>query len=384
VAGGLPWRGPLGRLLLGWAACLGLVLLAVPVGHRAGAGTTGVRFLAELLSDGAWRWLSASTRPPVREPPIDTPGLAAHVWRPAGGAPWPALVLVHGLTPAGRDDARLGWAAELLARAGFRVVVPDLPALRRQQLRPEDAGAVAAALGVVEPPASIVAVSVGARPAIAAAADPALAARVRLVVSLGGYAEARELVRYFTTGAYGLGGVAGRVRLDPALGRAFLGLNLDLVRDAADRAAVAAALEGGPLPATAGAEARAVLAVLENRDPARVDALLAALPSETRALLDALSPARLVGRLPSRLVLVHGRDDPAIPFTESLRLAAAADPRRTRLVLVDLFVHVEGRPPGWRQVRDLLGLWSVVFELLRVSPHVPLPLWGRERNAPRS
>lgn len=365
VAGAIPWRGPLGRLLLGWAACVGLVLLAAPAGQRAAAGMTGARFLAELLSDGAWRWLSASTPPPVREPSIDTPALAAHVWRPAARAPWPALVLVHGLTPAGRDDGHLGWAAELLARAGFRVVVPDLPALRSQRLRPEDAGAVAAALSAAEPPVAVVAASVGARPAIAAAAEPAVAPRVRLVLSLGGYAEARELVRYFTTGAYGLGQVTGRVRFDPGLGRAFLGLNLDLVRDAADRAAVAAALEGGRLPATAGAEARAVLAVLENRDPARVDALLAALPPETRALLDALSPARLVHRLPSRLVLVHGRDDPAVPFTESLRLAAAADPRRTRLVLVDLFAHVEGRRPGWRQARDLLGLWTAVYELLR-------------------
>jgi pimeloyl-ACP methyl ester carboxylesterase len=354
VIGNRSWRGPLGRLVLGWLACLGLVLLAVPVAQRATAAATGVRFLAELLSDGAWRWLSGATRPPVREPSIDAADLAAHVWRPAGRGPWPDLVLVHGLTPAGRDDGRLGWAAGLLAQTGFRVIVPDLPALRGQRLRPEDAGAVAAALRIARPPVSIVAVSVGARPAIAAAADPAVAARVRLVLSLGGYADARELVRHFTTG----------VRLDPALARAFLGLNLDLVRDPADRAAVQAALEGHPLPATAGAAARAVLAVLENRDPARVDALLAALPPETHALLDALSPARLVSRLPARLVVVHGRDDPAVPFTESRRLAEAADPRRTRLVLVDLFAHVEGRRPGWRQVRDLLGLWTAVYELL--------------------
>ena len=43
---------------------LGLVLLAVPVGQRVAAGATGVRFLAELLSDGRWRWLSASAPPP--------------------------------------------------------------------------------------------------------------------------------------------------------------------------------------------------------------------------------------------------------------------------------------------------------------------------------
>jgi len=137
------------------------------------------------------------------------------------------------------------------------------------------------------------------------------------------------------------------------------------VRDPREREAVSAALAGRPLPAAAGSEARASLAVLTNQDPARVDPLLAALPAETRVLLDALSPARHVSRLRARLVLVHGRDDPAVPVTESLRLAAAAHPDRTRLVLVDLLSHIEGRLPTRRQLGDLLQLWGAVYEIFR-------------------
>ena len=208
----------------------------------------------------------------------------------------------------------------------------------------------------------VVAVSVGVAPALAALADAAAGTHVRLVVSLGGYADARELIRYFTTGAYRFDGITGRIPVDPALARAFLAANLDLVRDPADRAAIEAVLGGRPPPPTLAPEARAVLAVLANQDPARTDALLDALPSETRALLDALSPARYAPRLPGRLVLVHGRGDPAIPFTESLRLAAAAAPGQTRLVLVDAIGHVEGRRA---QVRDLLRLWGVTYEMFR-------------------
>lgn len=359
-------RGPLGRLLLGWAACLAVLLLAVPLGQRVAAATTALRFLAEFLTDGARPWLSASTRPPLRESRALAPGAVADLWRPADRPPHPAVVLVHGLTPDGKDDPRLARAADLLARAGFLVVVPDLPEMRAQRLRPGDAAGVAGALehaarrrGEV----AILAISVGSGPALAAAVEAA--GQVRVVVTLGGYADARELVRYFTTGAYGFRGIAGRAPFDPALARAFLVSNLDLVRDPSERAAVQAALGGRPLPASTGAEARAVLAVLENRDPERVDRLLAALPPETQALLDALSPVRDVGRLRARLVLVHGRDDPAIPFTESLRLAAAAEPGRTRLVLVDLLAHVEGRSPAWQQARDLVWLWSAVYELFR-------------------
>jgi hypothetical protein len=188
------------------------------------------------------------------------------------------------------------------------------------------------------------------------------------VVSLGGYAEARELVRYFTTGAYVFQGISGRAPVDPALARAFLASNLDVVGDPREQAALRAALAGGSLPAEVGPGARTVLAILENRDPARVDALVAALPPETRALLDAVSPGRVVGQLRSRLLLVHGRDDPAIPFTESLRLAAAADPTRTRLALVDLLAHVEGRPaPLTRRLADGLAIWTIVYELFRGS-----------------
>jgi pimeloyl-ACP methyl ester carboxylesterase len=350
--------GPAGRLLVGWLASATLVVLATPLGERGGAAEAGLRFLVEFLTEGTRPWLTAASRPPGREPlPLEGGGRADR-WRPPGPGRRPAMVLVHGLTPDGKDDARLGWAAGLLAQAGLLVVVPDLPALRAQRLRPEDARVVRAALAAAAAEAdrvAILAVSVGIQPALAAAVEPAVAGRVRVVVSLGGYAEARELVRHFTTTA----------RLDPVLARGFLLSNLDLVQDPAERAAVQAALAGQPLSPSAGAEARAVLAVLENRDPGRVDTLLAALPAETRALLDALSPVRHVGRLRGRLVLVHGRDDPAIPFTESRRLAAAADPARARLVLVDLLAHVEGRAPAWQQARDFLRLWSVVYELFR-------------------
>jgi fermentation-respiration switch protein FrsA (DUF1100 family) len=363
---------PLGRLLAGWVACFLLLLLAFPLSARLSAAVTATRFLVEFLSDGQHPWLSASARAPSREPLVLPAGATAILWRPASRETHPGLVLVHGLTPEGKDDPRLQWAAGLLARAGFVVSVPELPALRAQRLRPTDAAVVAAALASLAArpetagrPLTVLAVSVGLAPALTAVVDLGGRVPVRRVVGLGGYAEARELVRYFTTGQYGYGATAGRVTMKPGLARAFVGLNLDLVRDPAEREAVRAALAGRPLPATAGAEARAVLDVLGNRDPARVDALLAALPPETQALLEALSPARVVRRLGARLLLIHGRDDPAIPFTESVRLAAAADPARTRLVLVDLVAHVEGRVPAWRQAWDLARLGIAAYELFR-------------------
>jgi fermentation-respiration switch protein FrsA (DUF1100 family) len=250
------------------------------------------------------------------------------------------------------------------------VAVPDLPALRTQRLRPDDAlivrdtlARLAAHPTVQLRPAAVLAVSVGLGPVALALDEPGQAERVRVVLALGGYADARELIRYFTTGAYAFGTTGGRAGVDPALALAFLARNLDLVPDARDRTAVADALQGRPLGPDAGPGARAVLALLQNREPARVDALLDALPAETRGLLDALSPARHFGRASPRLLLVHGKNDPAIPFTESVRLAAAARDR-ARVVVVELIGHVEGEAPAWRRLADVMRLWSVCYELL--------------------
>jgi fermentation-respiration switch protein FrsA (DUF1100 family) len=367
-------RGPGRRVLTALTLTALVIGLLIPLGIRVTAAVTGLRFLVEFLTEGQRPWLSRGTAPPTVES-LDGPsasGVAGpDLYRPGERhGPWPGLVLVHGLTPDGKRDARLAWTADRLARAGFVVAVPDLSALRAERLRPEDAAIVrdtVVRLGrhpaVRREPVAMIAVSVGLGPVALALGEPALAEQVRVVLALGGYADARELIRYFTTGAYAFGATTGRTSVDPALAWAFLARNLDLVPDPRDRALVASAIPTQPLPADAGPGARAVLALLQNREPARVDSLLGALPPETQGLLDALSPARHLGRTRIRLLFVHGRNDPAIPFTESLRLVAAA-PGRARLVLVELIGHVEGQAPAWRRLADLLQLWSVCYELL--------------------
>ncbi|MGH7415402.1 MAG: hypothetical protein ACREKJ_14495, partial [Candidatus Rokuibacteriota bacterium] len=125
------------------------VLLSVP--FLAGASTLvlSTSFLVEFLGQGRWRPLSALAHEPLvrslpaiagaRPVPLDL--YAPVVLRRA-----PGLVLVHGLAPAGKDDARLREAAGLLARAGFTVAVPTIEGLTVLRLRPEDAAAVSASV----------------------------------------------------------------------------------------------------------------------------------------------------------------------------------------------------------------------------------------------
>jgi pimeloyl-ACP methyl ester carboxylesterase len=274
-----------------------------------------------------------TSEPRVEALPVN--GVAVDRWATGRGTP---MVLVHGYAPAGKDEPRVRQAAALLARAGFDVAVPTIPGLTRGRLRPEDVHPVVAALAARPAPTVVLAVSVGAGPALLAAADPAVRDRVRTVLSLGGYASAPELLRFFLTGDYAWKGRRGHITHDPAVVRWFVEANADLL-DTSAQAALA--------------------------DPTRAAAALAAPPPAVAALLAELSPERVVAQVRARLILVHGVDDHAVPYTESLRLAAAR-PERTRVVLVHLVEHVEGTRigAGLTAARELGALIVVMYGLV--------------------
>lgn len=299
-------------------------------------------FLVEFLTEGRWRPLSATTRNVVVE------SLPAHVGSRASAVDLyrlsnsprssTGLVLVHGLSQQGKDDPRLRQAASLLARAGWAVAVPTVEGLTILRLRPDDALTIVAAIQALvqagHRPVAVLGVSLGAGPALLAAANPSISTDVSAVLALGGYASTVELLRFTLTGAYRFDGVAGRRPVsEPAIAQ-FALANADLLDGASRR-------------------------LVDNRDPAALDGLVAQLTPATRQLLAALSPENVLGRLRAPLYLIHGRGDPAVPFTESLRLeraARAAGHGDVRVVIVGSLSHIE---PAWSAgLPDLLRLWE--------------------------
>lgn len=318
------------------------LVVATPVVCAGWSALLAGAFLVEYLTHGQPAALSSLTDSPERRR-LALVGAQADLYVRAGLAPGRPLVLVHGFAPLGKNDPRVREAAALLARAGFDVAVPTIPGLTGGRLGPEDAEPVVGALAARDAKTVVVGVSVGAGPAFLAAADPRVRDRVSAVLSFGGYASAREVLRFWLTGAYAYAGVQGRVEHDPELVWAFVRANADRLEPASR-------------------------AILEAADREALGRLLDAPPPDLQRYLDALSPLRVAPAIGARLFLVHGRADRAVPYTETLRLAAAR-PDRTTLVLVGLVEHVEGTGGrGWQEVRDLFALWRVMYALLSASP----------------
>lgn len=289
--------------------------------------------------------------------------IAADLYRPQ--VPRGALLLVHGLSRLGRRQADLERLARLLAERGQVVLVPHFEGLAAFRLTGAEVTDIRAALSylrAVAGGAGVAGFSFGAGPALLAAAD---VPDLRVVGSFGGYADLRNVIAFITSGVHGFDGVRHVHRPEEYNRWKLLALLTAHTRSARDRGLleqVAARRLADPqadtraLEADLGPEGRRIWALVTNRREEALPALLAALPPSAQAALDALSPLPVLGRLSSRLLVAHGAGDVSIPFTESLRLAAAA---RTRPVIFRTFEHTGPR-----------GLWHAPGDLLHDAWHL--------------
>lgn len=341
------------------------------------------RVLADIQAGWAPSALKAATPQPSRTA-ITFAGngraRAADLYRPGAEETAAAgIVLVPGLTPRGRDDPRIVAFANTLARARFRVLVPDLEGLRALQVSACDAQPIADALAHLAAgdgagqPLGLAAVSFAVGPAVLALLTPRAGAATDFVITIGGYYDLADLIRYVTTGFYTEPGEdARRFRPPKRYGRwVFLLSNAARIEDTADREALRAiALRRlddadaavGDLEGTLGPEGRAVYALITNTDPERTTALLAALPPAIRAEMDALDLAgRDLSGLGARFVLIHDANDRIIPAGHTLRLAAALPAGAASVFLIDSLDHAEPRPPGlWDALRLLRAVYTVL------------------------
>lgn len=356
------------------AASLIALLMAAILGAAAWIGPRGWQ-AAGLVADLAVPGRAAATvsRRPVTYAVEGRTG-AGDEYRPDHAKA--ALVLVPGAAPGGKDDPRFVAFAASLARAGFAVLAPDIAELRALRVSAGDAVAVGDAVRALverEPAAAsgvvVLAVSYAVGPAVLAALEEPVRSRVRLIVAVGGYYDIEAALTYFTTGWFQDTDGALRHRAPNEYGRwAYLHANAGRLTDSADQVLLRLIAERQyalpPQPVDAlvarlGPQGRPVYDLAANRDPARVAELIAALPPVVGEELAALDLRRRdLSRLTAKLLLVHGRDDPIIPASQSLALAKAAP--RAEVHLVDSLSHVDVQGG----LDDAYALWRAIVRLL--------------------
>lgn len=318
-----------------------------------------------------WPWVDAQARAvvvisSVLETPVLAPAIEAvsgepHsadasisgnpslLMRPEGEGPWPAIFLVNGTVPEGRKLPEVRRLAESFARAGYLVIVPDLPGLMEDRITPKTvqettqvANKLSTRADAESGEVALVGVSTGATLALLAAEDPSLRGKVSVVAGVAPFSDIRTVLSVATTGHYRrANGEIVRYEATPFLSYVVARSLVAALPPGEDRRTLSGDLESvgreSPHPLSGlrsrstedlGPEAKRVVALLANRDPKRFDDLYAALPEVVRDDLRALSPISGTGRIHTPVELVTGPHDKYFPPSESYELKLVA-PERT-------------------------------------------------------
>lgn len=328
-------------------------------------------------SESPWKWITGTPQRRALAWKRNDIVRAGDLYRPQGNSQG-ALVLSPGAAPRGRDDPRLIAFAETLARAGFIVLVPDIADLRNLQPSANDIASIADAIDELRVHAphhkpGVLAISYALGPALIAAVQRDNCRDMGFIVGVGGFHDSREVVRYFTTGHYRLPDeVAWREAQPNEFGKWLFvlanGNRLDNENDRRLLMLIANArlrqtdADIGDWFGQLGPEGRRVFDLIANTDPRQVDRLIAALPRDLLAEMERLNPARFpLERLRCRVILLHGRDDRIIPFSQSVALQRAIGGANVELHLPDAIGHIEVDALSWSNVAPL---WRAIDSLL--------------------
>ena len=268
-----------------------------------------VRVLQDIAAGDRPSPLKESTGEPQRRPVVFTVDDRTHegdLYTPAEGA-LARLVLTPGVSREGKDDPRLVDFATTFARARFEVLVPDLPHLRRLQVRAADARTIADAVIYMDerggPPLGMAAISFAVGPALLALLEPGVDQRLAFVMTVGGYYDVETTITFFLTGNFRGGPEEPwRYRRPNDYGKwVFVMTNAWRLDSPADRAALQLMAQRkledddndvSDLAALLGPEGQKVQALLANTDPDRVPALIDDLPEPLRREARALDLKR--------------------------------------------------------------------------------------------
>lgn len=298
----------------------------------------------------------------VSERETELAGIRARVFETVD--PGPPVLLVHGVHPGGMDEPRLVRFARLLADAGFTVATPDIAAMRELRFDPASVEEIARCADAFAeerdaPSVGVVGISIGGGLALRASTRTDA---IHAVWAIGAHHDVLDLVDWWTGEP-----IRGPNGEEPGVEPEGYGA-----------AVIAHAYAEDYFEGDAGA-AREALGARLRGETDRARRLRDALPQETRDALSALSdpPARLreiarlhaeelaavspAGALSSvtaRVFLLHGRDDPLVPSTESLHIAAELPPDRLGgVVLTDLLGHADANPlASWTSKWDVVHL----------------------------
>lgn len=308
---------------------------------------------------------------------------SADLYTPKSPGRHPAVVLFLGVIPAGRDDPRVVNLARGLARSNIVVLIPWSDMMTSSYRL--DFKAVNQLVHAFEYLDSHPAVNpekigmggfcVGASFAALAAQDERIQNRVAYVNLFGGYYDAKSLLVNIASNTRSYNNVVEQwLPRDDARMVFMVHLieGLSVVNDREQLARVF--IEGGSIEdidlKSLSDQGRLAYKLLTGVTREEAEALLHALPQGFLDDLATISPSTHIGNLKAPVLIMHDREDTAIPITESRAMVEALqDTNRLYYTEFAMFEHMDPTrnvsPPT--MVKEMVKLFRHTFHIIQLS-----------------
>ena len=369
-------------MMIGIALASGWLGVAEP----GRAAVKAALFVPEILANSPLRpqaWLvgrPAHTRVMI---PLATGEAEADLYLPTAPGRHPAVVLFLGVVPAGRDDPRVTDLANALARSNIVVLIPwsDVM-LSTRRLDTDAVDLLVEAFRFLEGHEAVkperiglAGFCVGASFATLAAQDGRIRDSVAYVNSFGGYFNARDLMVSIVSRTRLYRGVVEPWEPRDDTQEVFTVPLIEGLTDPLERDSLASLFleeNAGPGvdPDTLSDTGRTVFRLLNGVTRAEAETLVDSLPPSFARTIETISPSASITDLKAPVLIMHDREDSAIPASESRKLAQALAQRgRVYYTEFSLFQHVDPtRPlPPLTMAREVWKLLLHMYNIMRLS-----------------
>lgn len=303
----------------------------------------------------------------------------------------PVVVIAHGFVQNGIDDPRVNHWARVLAKGGFRVVLPEVSSERSLLMRASGVDDVAFAVEWAarryNQRVGLIGVSFSGGLVLTAATRPEIGKDLKLVASISGYNSVLRLSHYYLDDqAVGPDGQP-YIGPKPEVGPLFIALQYtDALLPSKDREPVAAALRsyafiqsntaaGIQLLKSLTAAQRREYEIFKDSTARQSKAIIQQQVSRDGVRLAAISPTGKLGNVKCPVYLLHGTNDTVIPAGEARWNRQELGQKAEVHYLVSAGLgHVEPDPSSRRRERAkvALFLWRMILALDAKHGTIPL------------
>lgn len=369
------------RLGLAFLALLALLLI---LGYFTRPGRTAFKtalLVPQIVEMGVkpQRWF---TREPLREDirfPLASGEGVADLYRLPSGGKRAGVVLFLGVNPAGRDDPRVVNLSTALARAGFVVMVPWSDVMTQRRLDVDSPDALVRAFqylsGLEYVDARRVGLAgfcVGSSIAAVAAEDPRINQQVAFVNDFGGFYDARDFLVQIASRTSFQDGVEEPWEVGDLTREVFVTELVNAPEAEEERQFLMRVFQGGKEVGQEEREAlspstKAIYRLLEGVSLQEARQLMALLPARAQEVFQRVSPSSNIGELRARVLIMHDREDDAVPVEESRRFYEALRARgRVTYTEFSFFQHVDPtqRVGFFTFIREAFKLYRHLFHIV--------------------